>query len=283
MKILIKVLIIIWKIIKGIFLTYAVLFSVTLTAFIVYTALYVSKPFLAVKKLKTENPVQTLYMKTYRHGLHTSKQNDTLMHSFVSLDSIPSVLIKAVIAAEDDGFYTHPGFDLVAIIGAYEYNREKNGMRRGASTITQQLAKNLFAGGEKKYTRKYVELAYTVLLENVLGKDRILELYLNYAQWGKNIFGCEAASQYYYKIPCKSLTFDQAVRLAAILAKPCKSNPHNENSIFINKRMRVIGDNLYRRHTIDDSTYVKVAKTDSLIRLLQQKNPDTLSARADSL
>lgn len=272
MKPLFKTLKIIWRIVSGIFLAYAVLFSLALTILLILLALYISKPIFEVKKLKTKNPEQTLYMATCRQSLRDSGEVDTLMQIFVPLDSIPPILIKAVIAAEDDGFYIHPGFDIGAIAKAYELNRAKNKLKHGASTITQQMAKNLFVGGEKRFSRKYHELAYTILMESILGKDRILELYLNYAQWGKNIFGCEAASQYYYKKSCINLDLDQATRLAAVLAKPKKLNPHYTKSILLKKRLRVIGDNLYRRHIIDDSTYINVAETDSLIHVIKSKS-----------
>ena len=272
MKLVIKTIKIIWKIVKGVFLAYAVLFSVVFTTLLILLALYISRPILAVKKLKIENPEQTLFMSTYKQTLRDSGEVDTLRHIFVPLDSISPILIKAVIAAEDDGFYIHPGFDINAIAKAYEHNREKNKLTHGASTLTQQMAKNLFVGGEKKFSRKYHELFYTILMESILGKERILELYLNYAQWGKNIFGCEAASLNYYNKSCKNINLDQAIRLAAVLAKPCTLNPHYTKSILLKKRLRVIGDNLYRRHIIDDTTYIKVAETDSLIHIIKSKS-----------
>jgi monofunctional biosynthetic peptidoglycan transglycosylase len=272
MKMFIKILQIIWIIIKTVFVTYAVLFSLVVSTALVVLALYISKPYLAVKKLKTANPELTLYMEKCKQILQKANEPDSLMHIFIPMDSIPPILVKAVIAAEDDGFYIHPGFDLAAIVMAYEHNRAKNRIQHGASTITQQMAKNLFVGGEKEFSRKYLELAYTVLMESILGKERILELYLNYAQWGKNIFGCEAASQYYYKKSCRNLDLAQATRLAAVLAKPNSLNPHYTKSILLKKRLRVIGDNLYRRHLIDDSTYITVAETDSLIHIINPQN-----------
>ncbi len=271
-EITLKTLKIIWNIIKAIFLTYAVLFSIICTVLGIYIGLSIAKPIIEVKKLRTMNPVKTLYMSNYLNTLQNKDKEATLEHVFVPLDSISLFLIKSVLAAEDDGFYTHPGFDLAAILRAFEHNMGKNRLSHGASTITQQMAKNIFVGGEKSFTRKYRELAYTILMESILGKDRILELYLNYAQWGKNIFGCEAAAQHYYKKSAKNLSINQATRLAAILAKPCKLNPHYQKSIFIKKRLRVIGDNLYRRHIINDSTYIDLAGTDSLIFVLKKKS-----------
>lgn len=281
MKIFLKILKITWIVIKSIFLTYAVLFSLALTTALILSALYVSKPFFEVKKLKVKNPEMSLYMASCKQNLLDSGEVDTLMHIFTPLDSIPPILIKAVIAAEDDGFYVHPGFDLAAIARAYEANRAKNRLKHGASTLTQQMAKNFFVGGEKRFSRKYHELAYTILMESLLGKERILELYLNYAQWGKNIFGCEAASHYYYRKSCKNINLDEATRLAAVLVKPSRLNPHYTKSILLKKRLRVIGDNLYRRHIIDDSAYIKVAETDSLIHIIKAKS-EIDSAKLDT-
>lgn len=274
--IILKVLKIIWIIIKGIFLTYAVLFSLLGTALCVYIAISVTKPIMEVKKLRTENPSETLYMRKYKQEMQKTDSTDSIMHIFIPLDSISPILVRAVLAAEDDGFKIHPGFDIAAIIKAFEYNRSCNRLKHGASTITQQMAKNFFVGGEKKFNRKYIELVYSILMEKYLGKDRILELYLNYAQWGKNIFGCEAASQYYYNKSCKHLTINQAARLAAVLAKPEKLNPHYTKSVFIKKRLRVIGDNLYRRHIINDSMYIFLANTDSLIRINKALTTDSI-------
>ncbi len=278
MKIFLKILLILWKTIKGIFLTYAVLFSVAGTILIIYLVIFVTRPIKEVKNLQTTNPTETLYMTKYRQRLRDADKPDTLSHIFVSLDSISPVLIKAVLAAEDDGFYTHPGFDPTAMLKAFEHNKSKNRIKRGASTITQQMAKNIFVGDKRNFERKYFELVYTILMEKYLGKKRILELYLNYAQWGKNTFGCEAASQIYYNKSCKFLSVDQSSRLAAVLAKPCRLNPHYMKSTYIQKRLRVIGDNLYRRHQINDSTYISMAKTDSLIKLKK----DTLKKNIQS-
>jgi monofunctional biosynthetic peptidoglycan transglycosylase len=285
MKTLMKVVRIIWKVITGIFLSYAVLFSIVGTVLIIYLANYITKPIKEVKKFQTANPSQTLYMSKYKQCLREAGEPDTLSHIFVSLDSISPVLKRAVLAAEDDGFYTHPGFDLVAILKAFEHNKAHNSIKRGASTLTQQMAKNLFVGDRKKFERKYLELVYTILMERHLGKDRILELYLNYAQWGKYIFGCEAASQFYYNKSCKHLSVDQASRLAAVLAKPCRMNPNYMKSSYIQKRLRVIGDNMYRRHQIDDSTYVSLAGTDSLILLKKDTLADSIKSvpQADSI
>jgi monofunctional biosynthetic peptidoglycan transglycosylase len=254
-KYLSKFLYFVWLFIKTLFLVYAVAFSIAGTALLIYGYGLVTKPVRDVKYLIDHNPAQTEYMKQYRASLRMQKKPDTLQQRFVQLDSISKFLQNAVIASEDDGFYTHPGFDIEAILAAVEYNRDKNRIVRGASTITQQLAKNLFCDHEKSFIRKFKEMGYTLLLEKYLDKDRILELYLNYAQWGDNIFGCEAAARGYYKKSCLMLTMAEASKLAATLAMPSRLSPLNEKSAFIQKRVTVMANNLYRRHMLDDSGY----------------------------
>ena len=226
-------------------ITYAILFSLIGTIALLMAPKTVLAPLLAVKKLQMENPKETVFMAVYRENLLKAGRTDTLFHHYVPLDSISPLLQEAVIAAEDDDFYLHPGFDVLAMVQAYEYNLTVRKIRRGASTLTQQLAKNLFLSSEKTFSRKYQELFYTLLMEHFLGKKRILELYLNYAQWGKTLFGVEAASQFYYKKPASQLTQQEAVRLAAVLAMPAKLSPLNPESRFLQQRMTMIWNNLY--------------------------------------
>jgi monofunctional biosynthetic peptidoglycan transglycosylase len=241
--------------IQWLFIAYAVVFAIAGTFALFKAYEFVITPIREVKALQQTNPRETLYMTRYRATL---AQGDTLTHVFVPIDSISDYLKSAVLAAEDDGFYTHPGFDIEAILAAMEYNRVNNALKRGASTLTQQLAKNLFLTQERTFERKAKELLYTVLMEKYLGKKRIFELYLNYAQWGKTIFGCEAASRHYYLKPCTHLTRMEAARLAAVLAKPEKVTPLSTNSTFIPKRIAVIANNLFLHHFIDDSIYMEM-------------------------
>ena len=219
----------------------------------------IRRPIQEVTILQTKNPVETAYMKVYRQEKIAKGESDSIAHTFVPFDSIAQTLKQAVIAAEDDGFYIHPGFDITAILAAMDYNRSKNQVKRGASTITQQLAKNLFLSSERTFYRKALELGYTVLLEKYLGKERILELYLNFAEWGPNIFGCEAASRHYFKKSAKKLTMYESSRLAAMLAKPATMNPHGSKSKFLWSRLKVIADNLYGKGLIGDSAYVDIS------------------------
>ncbi|MDD5674806.1 MAG: monofunctional biosynthetic peptidoglycan transglycosylase [Chitinivibrionales bacterium] len=250
-----KILHLLWKILVGTLLLYAVLFSLGLTAVIVWAGITIAAPIQQVRRLVNENPVETAYMHTYRRYVHGAGKTDSITPLFVPLDSIAKALPEAVIAAEDDGFYAHPGFDLAAILDAYEYNRQHGKIKRGASTITQQLAKNLFLSGEKSYSRKYKEFAYTLLMEHFLGKKRILELYLNYAQFGPDLFGCEAAARSYFNKSSKYLSMQQATLLAAALASPGKLNPRRPDSAFMRQRIAVIGNNLYHQGYLNDSSY----------------------------
>lgn len=142
----------------------------------------------------------------------------------VGHDEISNNLRRAVLASEDDRFYLHNGFDFEEIENALE--RAKRGRRlRGASTISQQVAKNLFLWEGRSYVRKGLEAWFTVVLELCLPKDRILDLYLNLAEWGDGVFGAEMAARTHFKKSAKSLTRDEAARLAAVLPSPRKWSP----------------------------------------------------------
>ena len=163
-------------------------------------------------------------------------------YDFVPLSQISPDLQHAVIAAEDARFFEHHGFDWQAIEIAAEED-EKGGRIRGGSTITQQLVKNLFFGTRRSILRKGAEATLVPVAEFVLGKQRILELYLNVVEWGPGIYGAEAASHYYYGTSARHLDRDQAARLAAILPAPLKRRPERMDhySALILERMRQMG------------------------------------------
>ena len=259
-RIVVSILIGIYVAIRTVFVMYAVLFTLAATYLIVRGYFlfneHVRAPYNEVKRLAEEHPEESAYMAQIRAELHRKGEPDTLMWRFVPLDSISRHLLNAALAAEDDGFYTHPGISLDAIAEAIDHNRMANTLRRGGSTITQQLAKNLFLTPEKSFERKMKELVYTLLMERYLGKDRILELYLNYAQWGKNIFGAEAAARAYYRKPAANLTLVESVRMASCLAMPNRITPHHTRSSFMTKRVAVIANNLYLRKKIDDAGFM---------------------------
>jgi monofunctional biosynthetic peptidoglycan transglycosylase len=163
-------------------------------------------------------------------------------YKFVPLSQISPDFQHAVVAAEDARFYQHHGFDWHQIQIAAEDDLD-GGRVRGASTITQQLVKNLFFGTSRSVLRKGAEFTLVPVAEFVLGKRRILELYLNVVEWGPGIYGAESASHYYYSTPSRNINHEQGARLAAILPNPLKRRPDRMNSYsaLIQERMRQMG------------------------------------------
>ena len=163
-------------------------------------------------------------------------------YEFVPLGQISPDFQHAVIAAEDARFYQHHGFDWYAMQIAAEEDME-GGRIRGGSTLTQQLVKNLFFGTGRSILRKGAEFTLVPVAELVLGKQRILELYLNVVEWGPGVYGAEAASHGYYGISARKIDREQAARLAAILPLPLKRRPDHMNrySGLILERMRQMG------------------------------------------
>jgi monofunctional biosynthetic peptidoglycan transglycosylase len=163
-------------------------------------------------------------------------------YKFVPLSRISPDLQHSVIAAEDARFYQHHGFDWHAIEIAAEDDVE-GGRIRGGSTLTQQLVKNLFFGTSRSILRKGAEFTLVPVAELVLGKRRILELYLNEVEWGRGVYGAESACRYYYRTPARNIDREQSARLAAILPLPLKRRPDQMNhySELILERMRQMG------------------------------------------
>lgn len=162
---------------------------------------------------------------------------------FVPLSRISPAMQHAAIAAEDARFYQHHGFDWHAMELAADEDMRGGRRLRGGSTITQQLVKNLFFGTERSYLRKGAEASLTPVAELVLGKQRILELYLNVVEWGPGIYGAEAASRAWYGTTARKIDRDQAARLAAILPAPRRRRPERMDhySGIILERMRQMG------------------------------------------
>jgi monofunctional biosynthetic peptidoglycan transglycosylase len=163
-------------------------------------------------------------------------------YKFIPLSQISPDLQHAVISAEDGRFYRHHGFDWHAIQLAAQEDME-GGRTRGGSTITQQLVKNLFFGTGRSFLRKGAEFTLAPVAELVLGKQRILELYLNLVEWGPGIYGAESACRYYDRTSARNIGRQQAARLAAILPAPLRRRPERMNnySEIILKRMRQVG------------------------------------------
>ncbi len=177
-------------------------------------------------------------VEAFRQPGHYHKQYD-----FVPFKAISLEVQHAVIAAEDGRFYEHNGIDWKQVRKVVDEGIENGEIPRGASTITQQLVKNLYLTTSRSALRKGAEFALVPLAERILGKKRILELYLNVIEWGPGIYGAEAAARYHYKTSAARLGREQSARLAAILPSPRKRKPArmNEYSAEILRRMRQMG------------------------------------------
>ena len=188
-----------------------------------------------LSKLKKENPKRTALMQ-YRVTISKAKgKTYRIDQSWAPFFKISPFLIKAVLIAEDDKFWTHEGFDYEAIQKAIEKDLKAKKLKSGGSTITQQFARNLFLTPEKSLIRKISEAVITWRMEKVLSKKRILELYLNVAEWGEGIFGAEAASRHYFGKSSSELTPEEASRLAAILPNPRRYSPVGDQRYVINR------------------------------------------------
>jgi len=165
-------------------------------------------------------PSASAFMEARLEQLREKDPKAKLAHRWVPYERISPQLKRAVVAAEDAKFVAHVGFDWQAISKAIEKNEQKGRVVSGASTISQQLAKNLFLSGERSWLRKGQEAVITWMLESSMGKQRILELYLNYAEWGEGVFGAEAAARYHFGTTAAALNAQQAAFLAAILPSP---------------------------------------------------------------
>ena len=186
-------------------------------------------------KLKKENPKKTALMEYRKKASKEKGKVYRIYQSWVPFSKISPYLIKAVLIAEDDKFWRHEGFDYEAIQKAIEKDLKAKKFKFGGSTITQQLAKNLYLSPEKSMIRKIPEAFITWRIEKVLSKRRILELYLNIAEWGEGIFGVEAASRHYYGKPSSELGPEESARLVSVLPNPRKYNPIGDQQYVINR------------------------------------------------
>jgi len=186
-------------------------------------------------------PTTAVHMeRQFQAWIHHSPYHER--NEFVPLNQISPDFQHAVIAAEDGRFYQHHGFDWQAIQKAAEDDMEGSRIR-GGSTLTQQLVKNLFFGTGRSILRKGAEFTLVPVAELVLGKRRILELYLNVVEWGPGVYGAESACRYYYRTSARNIDRQRSAQLAAILPLPLKRRPDHMNhySGLIMERMRRVG------------------------------------------
>ena len=161
-----------------------------------------------------------------------------LSHDWEPIENISKNLQKAVIASEDGSFLEHNGFDFEAIQKAYKSN-QKGKKLKGGSTITQQVAKNVFLWQGRSYVRKAIEAYFTVLIEAIWSKERIMEVYLNSIEMGNDVYGAEAAAQHWYKKSAANLTVNEAAGIAAILPNPRKFKAKNSSSYIERRKGRI--------------------------------------------
>ena len=166
------------------------------------------------------NPSTSAFMEQRLETLQERNPKARLRHEWLPYDRISLNLKRALVAAEDANFMEHEGFDWDAIQRAYEKNLKKGKIVAGGSTISQQLAKNLFLSGRRSPWRKIEEAIFTVMIETVMSKQRIFEIYLNIIEWGNSVYGAEAASRYYFNHSAANLDAWEAARLAAMVPKP---------------------------------------------------------------
>ncbi len=227
-----------------------------------------------VSDLKKENPVPTAFME-YREAQWAEENlQKEIQHQWVPMSKISPNVIKAVLIAEDDGFWNHDGFDVKGMENAIERSLKK-GVVAGGSTISQQLSKNLYLSPSKNPVRKVKEAILTWRIENTLSKRRILEIYLNVAEWGDGIFGIEAAARHYYGKSAKRLSAREASRLAAVLPNPIKYNPTGDQK-YVKNRSRIIYKIMKRRGVVIPD-FKEVMKKPSLEESIIQESNESIT------
>ena len=192
-----------------------------------------------VSKLKKENPRKTAFMEYREKEWRQQGKKRRIVHTWVPFSAISPYAVKAVIIAEDDKFWSHEGFDYEAMQKALEKDLKKKKFKAGRSTISQQLAKNLYLSPSKNPIRKLREAVLTWRIENALTKRRILELYLNVVEWGDGVFGVEAAARHHFGKSAADLSPREAARLATVLPNPRRYRPTGTSRYVENQSERI--------------------------------------------
>ncbi len=181
------------------------------------------------------------FMQTYQHERGEHRDWPALQWQPVRLTQLPHYLLRTVVVAEDSRFYEHDGFDFQALRDVLDYNLEQGRVVYGGSTISQQTAKNLFLSPSRNPLRKWHEVLLTWRMEQHLDKRRILELYLNSAEFGRGIYGVQAAARHYWGISAAQLSSQQAIELAATLPSPVHDNPATRTRAFQRRVAKIAG------------------------------------------
>lgn len=210
-----------------------------LVLFVAWIFLYQLWIFLHICWWTRFNPSSSSFMDDRLEVIQAENPDAELKYKWVDYPNISNHLKRAVIASEDAKFIDHEGFDWEGIEKAYEKNLKKGKIVAGGSTISQQLAKNLFLSSKRTPWRKGEEAIITFMLEKMLSKQRILEIYLNVIEWGNGVFGAEAASRHYFKTSAAGLSREQAAKLAAMVPNPRFYDAHR-NTRYLSRRAATI-------------------------------------------
>lgn len=217
-----------WRWVKWIFIVPILLFLIVQLYF-----------FLQIWWWVGHNPSMTSFMRQQQSALQEKNPKANIQQMWVPYNRISNNLKRAIIASEDANFSDHDGVDWEAMQKAYEKNNKKHKVVSGGSTITQQLAKNLFLSGSRSYLRKGEELIITFMLESLMDKERIFEIYLNVVEFGTGTFGAEAAARHYYGVSAANLSAVQAAKLAVMLPNPRYFDKHRDSN-YLARRTGVI-------------------------------------------
>jgi monofunctional biosynthetic peptidoglycan transglycosylase len=190
------------------------------------------------------NPETSAFMETQLEVLQSKNPDAELKHRWVAYNQISPNLKKALITSEDAKFLDHEGFDWEGMQTAWEKNLKKGKIVAGGSTISQQLAKNLFLSGRKTPWRKLEEAAITMMMEQMMSKRRIFEIYLNVIEWGNGVFGAEAAARHYYRKSARNLSVGESAKLAAMVPNPRYYDKHRSDRRLLRKT-RIIQRRMY--------------------------------------
>lgn len=210
-----------------------------------------------VSYLKVKNPGTTAMIQQRIDEAKAQRKKLVVRRHWVQFKRIPDFLKQAVRLSEDAAFYSHDGIDYFELKEAIKKNLTEGRKARGGSTITQQLAKNLFLSTEKSYFRKIKEFFIAKRLEHHLSKNRIFSLYLNVIEFGHGIFGVGAASEFFFKKPVYELNKAQMLRLAAVIPKPLRVTPLS-NSRYLKWRANLLLDRMHRVKYVDDRDYQRL-------------------------
>lgn len=263
-----------YKILKSFWVSYQVLLGVLLIV-LLYCGYRIGKEFhyWDIQDLKNKNPRTTAFIKS--HAITPHKE----IKHWTPLENIPAVAQHLLLIAEDGKFYEHGGFDFEQIQYAIVANHQKGKPVRGASTLSQQVAKNLYLSSDKTMVRKGKEAVITLLLEHILGKKRILEIYCNIAQTGPDQFGLEEGARYHYGKSLQALSHDQWVGLIAVIPNPKKWSPKRYSPGYQRHRNRIIRNSQLYRDLLRKSTLDSIEVLQNIAEENQNAEWDLLRDR----